>query len=493
MFQLLNFDVKVSGNAHAGYTVDAIDPDREPATAPFDWASVQALAPDLAAIERGAPDREILERVGQALFSALFSGEVRDLFVAVQARLGQDEGLRLRLCFPAELSRLPWELLHFHSFLALNPRRTVVRFLDLPGQPSALAARPPLRLLHLIANPVETPPLDVEREREQLNSALADLVQKRLVEILPCPAGTLAVLQDGLREGCHFLHFSGHGSFEGGKGYLLFEDDDGHERRVDGKALAYLLQGTDTRLALLNACESARAGAGDAFGGVAAALIGADLPAVIAHQYAMPDSSAIPFAAEFYRALADGYPVDAAVSEGRKAIFRELGSNWGDSIDWATPVLFMRPPDGRILDWGEAPAAATAPSQPAAPTFQIDSIRGERLDLFSHTVLTAPPSPPPPVDPLPGLLDELRNIVRDLAPEEKRPQALEKMATLRGAATERRPNLAVLESVWQWFDAELPALSGAVLSAILGVKPRLEELADDHLLLEFRQRFETFF
>ena len=91
---------------------------------------------------------------------------------------------------------------------------------------------------------------------------------------------------------------------------------------------------------------------------------------------------------------------------------------------------------------------------------------------------------------MPNLLNELRDTVRDLAPEEKRTQALEKMAMLRGAATERRPNLALMESVWQWFDTELPALSGAVLSAILGTKPKLEQLGDDYLLLEFRQRFE---
>ncbi len=62
-------------------------------------------------------------------------------------------------------------------------------------------------------------------------------------------------------------------------------------------------------------------------------------------QFEITDRAAIVFAGEFYAALADGYPVDSAVAEARKAIFADA-----NDIEWGTPVLFMRVPDGRIFD-----------------------------------------------------------------------------------------------------------------------------------------------
>jgi CHAT domain len=100
---------------------------------------------------------------------------------------------------------------------------------------------------------------------------------------------------------------------------------------------------------------------------VAAALVRRELPAVIAMQFEITDRAAISFADWFYTALTHGLPIDAALAEARKGIY---GS--GNDLEWATPVLFMRVPDGRIFDIREAeraPAAAArrkpAPRRPA--------------------------------------------------------------------------------------------------------------------------------
>jgi hypothetical protein len=63
-------------------------------------------------------------------------------------------------------------------------------------------------------------------------------------------------------------------------------------------------------------------------------------------QAPISDGAARTFAYEFYRALADGYPVDAALTEARKAIYRQ-----GNELEWGIPVLFMRSVDGML--WGE--------------------------------------------------------------------------------------------------------------------------------------------
>jgi Concanavalin A-like lectin/glucanases superfamily/CHAT domain len=103
------------------------------------------------------------------------------------------------------------------------------------------------------------------------------------------------------------------------------------------------------QLAVLNACEGARAGAEDPFAGVAASLVKSEIPSVIAMQFEITDDAAILFAGGFYSALARGAPVDAALAAARKAIW----ANYND-IEWGTPVLFMRVPDGKIFDVAEA-------------------------------------------------------------------------------------------------------------------------------------------
>lgn len=500
MTVLRSFDLKVWGSEAAGYTVEAVGPGGERVSAPFDRPSLAALAPALEATRANMAARQVLEQVGGALFRALFPMDLMMVYVAAKSQLEEGEGLRLRLHLPPELAELPWELLYYPPFyLSTDPRSPVVRFLDLPDVPRPLALRPPLRLLHLVAGPVDAPPLDMEREAAQLHAALADLTARGIIDVVPAQPATLAALHDGLGQGGHILHFSGHGGFAEGVGYLLFEDDDRRSQPVSGDTLAHLLRGTSVRLAFLNACESGRAVDNNAFGSVAAVLVRAGLPAVIAHQYPLPDSSAIPFAAEFYRALAGGFPVDGAVSEGRKAILSELGEVWRDRVDWAAPVLFMNAPDGRILVLEQEEGAAEAiPGQPLPATIRQEVIALDDAATIGtvsggtvNVDFGGPPdamAKPSMVDRLPGLLDELKQTVREHAPKAKRDQALEKVAALQGAATGACPDLAVMEAVLAWFESELPSLAGAVLSAILGIESRARE-AGDEVWMEFRRRF----
>ena len=130
--------------------------------------------------------------------------------------------------------------------------------------------------------------------------------------------------------------------------------------------LGMLLHDHDSlRLAILNACEGARTSRQDPFAGSAQSLVQQGIPAVIAMQFEIADDVASTFAHEFYGALADGLPIDAAVTEARKAIFAG-----GREIEWATPVLYLRAPDGRIFD--VAPAGKTRrashvpPNRPAS-------------------------------------------------------------------------------------------------------------------------------
>lgn len=106
--------------------------------------------------------------------------------------------------------------------------------------------------------------------------------------------------------------------------------------------LGQIIADSDLRLAVLNACQTSTTGAELAFGGVAHQLVRAGMPAVVAMQQRIMDQTALAFSREFYRALADGWPVDAAVQEGRRSIMTVLGNDWQGRADWAIPTLYAR-------------------------------------------------------------------------------------------------------------------------------------------------------
>jgi CHAT domain len=257
----------------------------------------------------------------------------------------------LRLTETPELADVPWEFLHnatSNQFLSLSPDTPLVRYLDLPLAARPLAVTPPIRVLVMISSPTDFPQLDVAAEWDRLNSALHDLIERGLVSLTRLPSASLGSLQRPLRlSQYHIFHFIGHGGFDeqAQDGALLLEDARGRGRLVSGQDLGVMLTGhRSLRLVILNACEGARSSSSDPFAGVAQTLIQQAIPAVIAMQFEITDDAAITFAHEFYGAVADGYPVDAALAESRRAIFAQ-----GNEFEWATPVLYMRSPNGQLF------------------------------------------------------------------------------------------------------------------------------------------------
>src|SRR5215475_4256045 len=124
--------------------------------------------------------------LGQRLFEALVSGDVRGLYVAScqQARaLGGTLRLVLRIR-PAELARLPWEFLFDpgqQDYLGLSV--PLVRYPEVLAPRRPLRVQPPLRILGISARPKDQPPLAVEGEQQRLHAALGDLSGEGLVEL----------------------------------------------------------------------------------------------------------------------------------------------------------------------------------------------------------------------------------------------------------------------------------------------------------------------
>jgi hypothetical protein len=318
-----------------------------------------------------SPQMQAAKAFGVRLFEALFNGETRDFYrSALRAAEGQGYGLRLLLRFSdaPELVHIPWEYLYEPSlgrFVALSADTPIVRYLDVPRQVTPFKIQAPLRVLVMISSPHEYPELDVETEWKILNGALGDLVQRGQVSITRLIRPTLPALQEQLRkEEYHVFHFIGHGLFSDHKedGLLLLEDEKGAGRPISGHYLGTLLHDEKSlRLALLNACEGGRTSISDPFAGTAQGLVHQGIPAVIAMQFEVSERTAATLTREFYRSLADNYPVDAALGEARKAIYTQ-----GQDIEWGIPVLYMRSQDGQLFDVEPATDARSIPGPPAA-------------------------------------------------------------------------------------------------------------------------------
>jgi AAA domain-containing protein/CHAT domain-containing protein len=302
-----------------------------------------------------SPEAETAKSFGGRLFETVFDGEVQGclrLSLDMAGQQGKGLRIRLRLTEAPDLLDLPWEYLYnqtLNLFYALSVETPLVRYLEMPERITPLGVAPPLRVLVMIASPKGYPPLNVEREWQKLRTAVRDLEERGLVLLERLEQATLPALRRQLRTNDYNLfHFVGHGDFDphAQDGALIFEDEDGLGSRASAQSLSVLMRDYrhTLRLVILNACEGARTSGSDPFAGTAQRLIQQGIPAVIAMQFAVTDETAIAFAQEFYAALTDGFPVDAALTEARKAISAEA-----HGAEWGTPVLYMRAPDGQIF------------------------------------------------------------------------------------------------------------------------------------------------
>lgn len=299
--------------------------------------------------------REAARRFGERLFGAVFAGEVYTVYFSSRDRARTTAGLRIKLDVDeaGPLRDIPWEFLRDPAidYLSLSRTTPLVRY------PRTLVIRPrprfsqPLRVLVMVSSPSDMPPVDVEAEWKVLNEATASLQSRGLIVLERLEDASLRTLQRVLRAAdYHVFHYIGHSTFDQttGQGMLALEDPlgEGSVYPVRGEDLARELSEENTiRLVVLNSCQSAVGSEADPFAGIASSLVARGIPAVVAMQYVVGERAARAFSEEFYRAVADGLPVDAAMSEGRRAISHSV-----DSIEWATPVLFMRAADGILFE-----------------------------------------------------------------------------------------------------------------------------------------------
>ncbi len=291
-------------------------------------------------------------KFGEALFKTVFAGPIYTVYFSSLDRARSTEGLRIKLDLDdaGALGVLPWEFLRDPAvdYFSLSRTTPLIRYPRKLVVRSRPAFHTPLRILVMVSNPVDLPPVDVQAEWNTLQAATVKLRAAGRIEVELLEDASLRTLQRKLREkDYHVFHYIGHSVFEAGQGVLALEDPFGENNAyyVRGEDLAReLSEENPIRLVVLNSCQSALEQSGDPFAGIASSIVARGIPAVIAMQNPISEGAARAFSEELYRSIADGLPVDAAVSEARRAI-----SHATNGIEWATPVLYMRSADGMLF------------------------------------------------------------------------------------------------------------------------------------------------
>ncbi|NMG18924.1 CHAT domain-containing protein [Brasilonema bromeliae] len=186
------------------------------------------------------------------------------------------------------------------------------------------------KILILAANPKSTTPLRLNEEVREIDAGLQRakhrdqfvLEQKWAVRPRDIQRAMLDINPS-------IVHFSGHGTGDEG---LVFEDETGLAKLVDGEALAGLfdLFADQVECVVLNGCYSQ----------VQADAISQHINYVIGMSKAIGDRAAIEFAVGFYDALGAGKPVEFAYKFGCAAI-RLAGIP-----EQLTPTLKKKPLNG---------------------------------------------------------------------------------------------------------------------------------------------------
>lgn len=388
-----NFDLQIRRTSD-GYFAQVQSADAGEAShdfrLPFSEDKLEALMSKFGPPRRvrnvGAPDQEAAKTFGGELYKAVFASAVGNLLsrsIETAAQKGERLRIRLRLTGVPELASLPWEYLYDAEndrFLVLSYKTSIVRYLEIPQPINPLAIRPPLRVLALASSPLGYDALGVDKEWSNLQAALSRLPHG-LVETERLESARLSALQERLRQGdqFHIFHYIGHGGFDPrtGRSVLVMEDENRQADFIDGQRLGVLLHNHNSlRLTILNACEGAVANSQDVFSGVAQNLIRQEIPAVVAMQFEITDRAAVTLAKAFYEALARGNQVDTALGVARLAIFAAA-----ESVEWGTPVLYLRASDGQIFEMqpsaqGEATELASTerPALEERPTPNFPSL-----------------------------------------------------------------------------------------------------------------------
>jgi hypothetical protein len=339
-----------------------------------------ALGNGAAAMARRIHERRALEPddgvgLGSFLFRALIGAETWAAIVTAAGPPTTVLELALRCEGDGDVLRgLAWELMHDgDGFLALHPLRAVAvtRVVRPAGdQPELRQSTRPPKVLFAIGADLDDPDPDIRAGTEFVGLLRAlerrGSIDFRLLE--RASPGRLA--QAVQRFDPDVVHVISHGDLdENGDGVLRLRGDGAEALPLavgaDVLGQALRADGRPAPLVVLSASHGGSVG-GPHAASLAAALVTAGVPVVIAMSGRVTDRACRLFTRIFGRTLIRGGPLAAAVIDGRRAAYLDGGPP-GDTVDWALPALFVS--DG--VPEGYAPVAPLAEGEQAPDLISV--------------------------------------------------------------------------------------------------------------------------
>lgn len=325
------------------------------------------LTPLLQLVKDGAiNDSSQTRLLGEILFDVLFDDGLRPDFVSFYHQVVQQEKQLLRVELDIDeqgmpdLAALPWEFLSLPTRanlgtiwvgtvpdLVFSRRRSQW----IPAQPIQLEHNEKLRIALVVSAPPGLRPVEYKPVQEALEKLASEQVNR--VELLPIvESANPETIDTILSKEPHIFHFIGHGQLENENNQeigqiALVDPDFGEAMWVDADYFSELFNQHRPGIVMLQACEGATLSTSQAFVGLASRVVQQNIPVVVAMQYEVSNATASRFARRFYQQLAEDDPVDIAAQYGRRAI--ALGPTQYRKRDFATPVIFMRVPDGYLF------------------------------------------------------------------------------------------------------------------------------------------------
>lgn len=311
---------------------------------------------------------------GHKLFEYIINGDVKRLY----DRLPLNKRVRIHIMTNRpDLQSLPWEFLQDPTGPPGPWRdRSVVRIVPTIGRPrpEPITITPggdKLRILFVYADPQNQTFVSWPGVRESIERVFSARLPSEFYElkvIRGTPAELVAAFQDN-NDRYEIFHFSGHGDISQGEGrLLLLNEEDRQSSPLSASQLAGLLNGRGIKLAVLSACLTSAGNAADPFNVISEALVSSGIPAVVANQLPVPDSSVAAFVGSMYNQLLLTGDIDLAVNTARVKLSIELAVQQAATLEWGIPTLYRHIAGSKIFEPVVMQPAAAQPSvvQPPA-------------------------------------------------------------------------------------------------------------------------------
>ncbi len=310
-----------------------------------------------------------ITKVGEALFEALFDGQLREDFLAYYQEIVKkkqqilevileinEEAMPEVVAYPWELMCLPQKYNQGEIYFATDRKLTFYRCRYQLEESKKLSIKinqgEQLKIALVVSKPTGDSQLsNVEYQEVQQYLKLVDSQQEQVKFLSVMDSLNFYSIVERLEaEKPDIFHFIGHGQLvekEGEEvGQVAFVNEFGEADWKDARMFGQLFSGHTPKIVILQACETGRQSETNAFSSVASRLMLQGIPIVVAMQYKVSNQTAITFVKEFYSKVIEGNSVEMAV---QKARFKLGTENRYEQRDFAIPVVYMNALDGYLF------------------------------------------------------------------------------------------------------------------------------------------------